>query len=118
MDHAEEEDKNDAIEGCEVFVMPSKSDSFGLVYVESWLYKKPVIAAYCRGVMEVIDEGINGFLVPFGDYEMIAGYILKLLHNKELAQNMGAQGYRKAQNNYLWDQRIKNFNKLIGGLKL
>ncbi|MCL6086898.1 MAG: glycosyltransferase family 4 protein, partial [Actinobacteria bacterium] len=97
LNYADEEDKNNAIEGCEVFIMPSKSDSFGLVYVESWLHKKPVIAAYCSGVMEVIDEGINGFLVPFGDYEMIAGYILKLLHNKELAQNMGAQGYKKAQ---------------------
>ncbi|MCL4386749.1 MAG: glycosyltransferase family 4 protein, partial [Cyanobacteria bacterium] len=103
LNYADEEDKNNAIEGCEVFVMPSKSDSFGLVYVESWLYKKPVIAAYCSGVMEVIDEGINGFLVPFGDYEMIAGYILKLLQNKELALKMGGEGYKKAKNNYLWD---------------
>jgi len=98
--------------------MPSKSDSFGLVYVESWLYRKPVIAAYCSGVTEVIDEGINGFLVPFGDYEMIAGYILKLLKNKELAQKMGEEGYKKTQNNYLWEQRIKNFSKLIDSLKL
>jgi len=118
LDYATEEDKDNAIEGCEVFVMPSKSDSFGLVYVESWLHRKPVIAAYCSGVMEVIDEGINGFLVPFGDYEMIAGYILKLLKNKELAQKMGEEGYKKAKNNYLWEQRIKGFNKLIEGLKL
>ncbi|MCX6383386.1 MAG: glycosyltransferase family 4 protein, partial [Actinobacteria bacterium] len=118
LNYASEEDKNNAIEGCEVFVMPSKSDSFGLVYVESWLYRKPVIAAYCSGVTEVIDEGINGFLVPFGDYEMIAGYIYKLLKDKELAKKMGEEGYKKAVNNYLWDQRIKNFSKLIDSLKL
>jgi glycosyltransferase involved in cell wall biosynthesis len=118
LNYASEEDKNNAIQGCEVFVMPSKSDSFGLVYVEAWLYKKPVIAAYCGGVMEVIDEGINGFLVPFGDYEMIAGYILKLLIDKELSKKMGEEGYKKAKNNYLWEQRIKNFNKLIDSLKL
>lgn len=117
LNYATEEDKNNAIEGCEVFVMPSKSDSFGLVYVESWLRMKPLIAAYCSGVMEVIDEGINGFLVPFGDYEMIAGYILKLMKNKELAQKMGEEGYKKAKNNYLWQQRIKGFNKMIEGLK-
>jgi len=79
---------------------------------------KLVIASYCSGVMEVIDEGINGFLVPFGDYEMIAGYILKLLKNKELAQKMGEEGYKKAKNNYLWQQRIKGFDKLVEGLKL
>ena len=118
LNYASEEDKNNAIEGCEVFVMPSKSDSFGLVYVEAWLHEKPVIAAYCSGVMEVIDEGINGYFVPFGDYEMIAGYILKLVQNKELAQKMGREGYKKAENNYLWEQRIKGFNKLIEGLKL
>jgi len=118
LNYASEEDKNNAIDGCEVFVMPSKSDSFGLVYVEAWLHRKPVIAAYCGGVMEVIDEGINGFLVPFGDYEMIAGYILKLLSDKELANKMGEEGYKKAQNNYLWEQRIKNFTKLIDSLKL
>ena len=118
LNYASEEDKNNAIEGCEVFVMPSKSDSFGLVYVESWLYRKPVIAAYCSGVTEVINEGINGFLVPFGDNEMIAGYIYKLLKDKELAKKMGEEGYKKAINNYLWDQRIKNFSKLIDSLKL
>ena len=118
LNYASEEDKNNALEGCEVFVMPSKSDSFGLVYVEAWLCKKPVIAAYCSGVMEVIDEGINGFLVPFGDYEMIAGYIMKLLKDKKLSKKMGEEGYKKAQNNYLWEKRIKGFNKLIEGLKL
>jgi glycosyltransferase involved in cell wall biosynthesis len=118
LNYAGEEDKNNAIDGCTVFVMPSRSDSFGLVYVEAWLHKKPVIAAYCSGVMEVIDEGINGFFVPFGDYEMIAGYVYKLLKDKELAKKMGEEGYKKAQNNYLWEQRIKGFNKLIEGLKL
>ena len=118
LSYGSEEDKNNAIDGCKVFVMPSKSDSFGLVYVEAWLHKKPVIAAYCSGVMEVIDEGINGYLVPFGDYEMIAGYIYKLLKDRELAKKMGEEGYKKAQNNYLWEQRLKGFNKLIEGLKL
>ncbi|MBA7619373.1 D-inositol-3-phosphate glycosyltransferase [subsurface metagenome] len=118
LNYSSEEDKNNAIDGCEVFLMPSKLDSFGLVYLESWLHRKPVIAAYCSGVMEVIDEGINGFLVPFGDCEMIAGYILKLLNDKELAQNMGEEGYKKTKSNYLWEQRIKGFNKLIEGLKI
>ena len=118
LNYSSEEDKNNAIDGCEVFLMPSKLDSFGLVYLESWLHRKPVIAAYCSGVMEVIDEGVNGFLVPFGDCEMIAGYILKLLNDKELAQNMGEEGYKKTKNNYLWEQRIKGFNKLIEGLKI
>ena len=118
LDYASEQDKNDAIDGCDVFIMPSKSDSFGLVYLEAWLHKKPVIAAYCSGVMEVIDEGINGFFVPFGNYEMIAGYIYKLINDKELSDKLGEEGFRKAVNNYLWEKRLKNFIKLIENLKL
>jgi len=118
LNYASEQDKNGALDGCNVFVMPSKSDSFGLVYVEAWMRKKPVVAAYCSGVMEVIDEGINGFFVPFGDYEMIAGFIYKLIKDKELASKLAEEGYRKAMNNYLWDIRLKNFIKLIENLKL
>ena len=36
LSYASEQDKNDAIDGCDVFLMPSKSDSFGLVYLEAW----------------------------------------------------------------------------------
>lgn len=118
LNYASEQDKNDALNGCDVFAMPSKSDSFGLVYIEAWLNKKPVIGSYCEGVIEVIDEGINGFLVPFGDYEMIAGYILKLLLNKELASKMGGEGYKKTVNNYLWDDRVKNFIKVVENLEI
>ena len=118
LNYASEEDKNNAIMECDAFVMPSKSDSFGVVFVEAWLYEKPVIAAYCSGVTELIDEGINGYFVPFGDYEMLAGYILKLLKNKELASKMGKEGRKKALNEYLWEQRLKGFIKLIGSLKI
>jgi glycosyltransferase involved in cell wall biosynthesis len=48
---------------------------------------------------------------------MIAGYIFKLHKNKELARKMGEEGFKKAMNSYLWEQRIKGFDKLIEGLK-
>ena len=49
---------------------------------------------------------------------MIAGYILKLLLNKELANKMGEEGYKKTINNYLWDDRVKNFIKVVENLKI
>ncbi len=117
LNYASDMDKNDALDGCDVFTMPSKSDSFGLVYLEAWLHKKPVIAAYCSGVTEVIEEGINGFFVPFGDYEMIAGYIYKLINDKKLSNRLGEEGFKKAFS-YFWEKRLKNFIKLIENLKL
>ncbi|GAI34523.1 unnamed protein product, partial [marine sediment metagenome] len=95
--------------GCDIFIMASKSESFGLAYSEAWLYKKPVIGAYCSGVMEVIEDGINGFLIPFGDKGMLSEYIVKLLANKDLRDKIGRRGYHKVINNYTWQKRLESF---------
>src|SRR5512139_3454942 len=57
LDFIDEETKKDALDACDVFVMPSKADSFGVVYLEAWLYKKPVIGVYAGGIPDVITEG-------------------------------------------------------------
>ena len=117
LDYVDEEEKNDALSACDIFVMPSRADSFGLSYLEAWFYKKPVIAAYCSGVMEVVNDGLNGFLVPFGDYHMLSEYILKLLGDGNLRNRMGANGYNKVLENYTWDRRISSFKEVIYSLQ-
>jgi len=113
LNYITEQEKKDALDGCDIFVMVSKSESFGLTYPEAWLYKKPVIGAFCSGVTELIEDGINGYLVPFGDKGMLSEYIIKLLTNKDLKDKMGTQGYYKVINNYTWQERLKSFNKVI-----
>ena len=116
LDYIPEQEKKDALHACQMLVMASRSESFGLTYTEAWLYKKPVIGAYCSGVRELIDEGKNGYLVPFGDKLMLAEYIAKLLTDQGLASELGRAGYQKVMAKYLWDKRLESFNKVIGGL--
>lgn len=116
LDYTSEEEKNDAIAACDIFVMASRADSFGLSYLEAWIYKKPVIGAYCSGVTEVIENGLNGFLVPFGDYHMLSECILKLLKDGRLRHKMGINGYNKVLENYVWSKRINTFKKIISNL--
>ncbi|MBU1627733.1 glycosyltransferase family 4 protein [bacterium] len=103
LDHIPDIDKSDALSACEIFAMPSISDAFGLVYLEAWFFKKPVIGAYAGGVPEVIDDGLNGYLVPFNDKYMLAEVILKLHNNPQLAHKMGEEGYKKCLQQYTWD---------------
>ena len=117
LNYITEQEKKDALDGCDIFVMASKSESFGLTYPEAWLYKKPVIGAFCSGVTELIEDGINGYLIPFGDKGMLSEYIVKLLVNKDLKDKMGTQGYHKVINNYVWQKRLKSFNKVIKSMK-
>ncbi|MBI3490806.1 MAG: glycosyltransferase [Acidobacteria bacterium] len=103
LNYVAEQEKRDALAACDVFVMPSRADSFGIAYLEAWLYKKPVIGCFGGGVPRVIDEGQDGFLVPYGDSHMLAEYIDLLLADRTRAAAMGARGHDKVMTRHRWD---------------
>ncbi|MBC7228163.1 MAG: glycosyltransferase family 4 protein [Thermoflexales bacterium] len=99
------ETKRDLLAACDVFAMPSRTDSFGIVYLEAWLYRKPVIAARTWGVTDVVRDGEDGVLVPFGNVESLAEAIAFLLDNPELCWAMGYKGEQKVLSSHTWDQK-------------
>jgi len=100
-----EEDKRDLLSAGDVFAMPSRTDSFGIVYLEAWLYKKPVVGALAGGVPEVISDNEDGYLVPFGDARRLAEAIGTLLADRTKAQRFGERGYQKAITLHTWDRK-------------
>jgi glycosyltransferase involved in cell wall biosynthesis len=98
-----EEDKRDLLAAGDVFAMPSRTESFGIVYLEAWLYKKPVVGALAGAVPEVIRDGQDGFVVPFGDPTRLADAIRRLLSDRELARRFGEAGYQKTIAQHTWE---------------
>ena len=98
-----EEDKRDLLAACSLLILPSRTESFGIVFPEAWMYDKPVIGARAGGIPEVITDGVDGFLVPFGDVSALAGRIRLLLADADLAQRMGEAGHRKTVESLTWD---------------
>lgn len=96
-------EKRDLLAAADVFAMPSRTDSFGIVYLEAWLYRKPVIGARTWGVMDVIEDGRNGLLVPFGDVSALAAVLSRLLADGALRAALGAAGEAKVYRMYTWD---------------
>lgn len=82
-------------QNASVFSMVSNVDSFGIVYLEAWLCKKPVIGADLGAMRCVVDDGWDGFLVPYGDDGRLADKIIHLLKHPEIAGRMGERGYEK-----------------------
>lgn len=95
------QEKNDAFAACSIFAMPSRSDSFGIVYTEAWLQKKPVIGARCGSIPWIIHDGIDGLLVAFGNVDELAHNILSLLKDPDRCETLGTAGYMYVNNNYL-----------------
>lgn len=106
------QEKRDLLAATDILAMPSRTDSFGIVYLEAWLYDKPVIGARAGGVPDVIDDGQNGFLVKFGDTDAIAAHILELLGNRALAEQMGKHGHRKVIREMTWEQQYAKIKML------
>ncbi len=98
-------EKRDMFHACDLLAMPSRADSYGIVYLEAWAAGKPVIGAFAGGVPDVIRDGEDGFLVPFGDSHMLAEYIRMLLDDPGLARRMGERGREKVAAGCAWENR-------------
>ena len=89
---------------ADIFVMPSRSDAYGIVYLEAWATKTPVIAANFPAMQEVINEKKDGILVEFDNTENLCDEILSLLASPEKRIQMGENGYAKIQKQNNWYQ--------------
>ena len=98
----DEQEKRDLFAACDLFVLPSRTDSFGIVYLEAWLYRKPVIAANTWGVRAVVEHGGDGLLVPFGDVAALAEAMASLLADPAMAKAFGAAGEQKVYGQHTW----------------
>lgn len=67
----------------------SKPEPFGLVIIEAMAAGKPIIATAAGGVLDIVDDGVNGILVPCKDANFMAQAILKIISNQEYAKRMG-----------------------------
>ncbi len=85
-------------------LLPSRTDSFGIVLLEAWAHGRPVVAARAGGIPGVVDDGHNGILVEFGDVTALAEAVQLLLTEAALRQDMGQRGLEKVTAVYTWEQ--------------
>ncbi|MFX1287463.1 MAG: glycosyltransferase family 4 protein [Promethearchaeota archaeon] len=96
-----------AFNEADLFLMPSRSDAFGIAFLEAWASSKPVIGANIGATPEVIRNNIDGLLVGFDDYIDIAEKVVMLLKKKRLSKNLGLEGRKKVQEKFTWDIIVK-----------
>lgn len=99
-----ETEKLDLLSAADIVAMPSRAESFGIVYLEAWAYSKPVIGARAGGAADVITDGVDGYLLPFDDAASLSGRVIELISDRERAQSMGRAGHSKLLARYTWDK--------------
>jgi glycosyltransferase involved in cell wall biosynthesis len=109
------QDLIDAYDACEVFLLPSENESFGMVFLEAWARRKPVIGnRACGPVACLIEDGENGYLCSGS--EDIAARIAQLAADPGLAQRLGRAGYEKVAQRYTWDVIAEKVHNLYARL--
>ncbi|MHA1376821.1 MAG: glycosyltransferase family 4 protein [Candidatus Helarchaeota archaeon] len=86
--------KRGAFAACDIYVMPSRSEAFGIAYLEAWASKKPVIGADINA--SIINDGYDGFVIPFdAKPKLLANKIIQLIKDEDLRIKLGINGYNK-----------------------
>jgi glycogen(starch) synthase len=101
--------KQDMLAATDLFALPSRIDSFGIVYLEAWAYRVPVIGCHAGGVPDVVDDGRDGLLVGYGDVPALSSAIETLLSDPDRRRSMGEQGRAKVEARHTWDRVYEAF---------
>ncbi|MCG2613983.1 glycosyltransferase [Terrimonas sp. NA20] len=83
------------MENCQFTVVTSIWEGFGLILLESWLHRKPIVAFNVPAMNEVIEDGVSGLLVPLKDEDRLAEKILQLAQDKHAIHEYGEAGYKR-----------------------
>jgi glycosyltransferase involved in cell wall biosynthesis len=92
----------DLMRACDIVVVPSRNEPFGIVVLEAWAAGKPVVATLAGGPREFIRHDVNGFLVDANPGGLAHG-IGSLLANQDHCRSLGANGRRAVEDKFNWN---------------
>jgi len=99
---------------AEVFALPSGGEGFGLVFLEAMAFSKPVVAASCGGTTDVVEDGINGLLVPPGDARALAQALGRLLSDEPFRAGLGQRGAEIVRRKFQFAVFQSELEKILG----
>jgi D-inositol-3-phosphate glycosyltransferase len=106
-----QEDLSNYYASADAVVMPSYSESFGMVALEAMATARPVIASRVGGLAYLIKDGENGFHVQEGNAQQLADRLLEILSNSQQAEALGLAA-RKHAEAYSWVENSRRIEEL------
>ncbi len=104
------EELSDLYGRCAVFCLPAIVDSrgetegLGVVLIEAMSHGKPVVASRLGGIVDAVEDGKNGLLVPPDDPDVLADALLRVAGDRKLAKSLGEAGRERAKKLFAWER--------------
>ena len=86
----------DLLQAANLLLLPSETESFGLVALEAMASGVPVVASDVGGLPEVVEHGVTGFLAPVGDVDQMAEYAVRILSDCATCQKFSRAARKRA----------------------
>ncbi len=97
----------------DIFVLPSFAEGLPIVLMEALAAGLPVVSTQIAGNSDLVENGINGYLVPPGDSVLMADYIKSLLDDVELRSRLGAAGRQKIEADFDIQKEVLRLYQVI-----
>jgi len=101
------------VDSIDLYVLPSRTETFGMVVVEAMARMKRVIATKCGGPEEIITDGVDGFLVDKENPEAMADKLEELIQNHEKSLGTPNQAYATVIDKYSIEKVAHNLSAIL-----
>jgi len=102
-------DLPDLMAASDLFVLPSVAEAFGLVLAEALYLGLPILATRVGGIPEVVDDGVDGCLVPPGDPVALSRAMKSFLRGEVHLAGQGAPAIRKVKARFDFEQMLRKY---------
>lgn len=110
------EDIPELLKVIDIFVLPSLTEGLPLALLEAMASEKPIVASNVSGIPYVLDDKLNGFLVPPKQHSMFAETMAYLIQNPDIAKKIASAAKCKAYEKYNAKDMIKQYQLLYNKL--
>jgi glycosyltransferase involved in cell wall biosynthesis len=94
------------IKGFDLFVMSSVTEGLGTSLLDAMACARPIVATRAGGIPEIVEDGVNGLLVPVRDHHALADAIVRALQDAGLRQRMGDAGFARVNERFTVERMV------------
>jgi len=105
--------KRDFFAGIDVFALPSRSDSFGLVLLEAWANAKPNLVYRAGGPAELVHDRVDGLQARCGEIGELASCLRSLVTDRDVRERLGSTGHARLGREFRWSDKLSVVRETI-----